>query len=636
MSTLRAVIYCRCSTEEESQVDALAKQVIEAKEAVKRNHWLLVDSFVESRSGTTAEGRREYLRLFDQMQSDQFDVIVIKSQDRLMRNTKDWYVFIERMQKNGKQLYLYLENKFYSPEDALISGIKAIMAEEYSRELSKKINNAHRHRQKNGGRMMLTNKTYALKKEPDGSVTVIEEQAEVVREIYRLCAAGYGSRVIANLLQEKGIRSKNGLFMTETTVRRILRNPLYKGDMILNRTHFDFDTKSLIHNPEDQWIYAEHVAPAIVDEALWARANAAMDERAAAKHQNGRYPKGSNPGKYNLSGILICGCCGKPYYRTWRRGYRDPEEIVYEWKCSAYINIGRKNHNRRDSQRKTSRLLADEQGCDNIHLREDVVYQLLEQLSGRYYQIQLQEKESIIQKTIQLLERVMSRNPSEQKCRDLKTERESVRKKKQLLLEKLLAGIVTDADYQVMNRQLESRLQEIEGQLEKLQKGEQERKNIAGRLEQIKARLEQGGVEKATAGQMLRNVEHIIVHEWQLEVCFNPLHIAGISNVEKAALSQILGKEQDQVRVFLDYPFDPATERGRMLDRKMVSDILREEPAMTAKKIAQKMGRTTGVIITRMNELRRDGYIQYQPKGKHGYWLTLKEYPDPRTQKVAG
>ena len=51
-----------------------------------------------------------------------------------------------------------------------------------------------------------------------------------------------------------------------------------------------------------------------------------------------------------------------------------------------------------------------------------------------------------------------------------------------------------------------------------------------------------------------------------------------------------------------------------MLDRKMVSDILREEPAMTAKKIAQKMGRTTGVIITRMNELRRGGYIQYQPR----------------------
>ena len=80
----------------------------------------------------------------------QFDIIVIKSQDRLMRNTKDWYLFLDRMQKNRKQLYIYLEHKFYTPDDALLTGIKAILAEEYSRELSKKINNAHRNRQKEG------------------------------------------------------------------------------------------------------------------------------------------------------------------------------------------------------------------------------------------------------------------------------------------------------------------------------------------------------------------------------------------------------------------------------------------------------------------------------------------------------
>lgn len=636
MSTIRAVIYCRCSTEEESQVDALVKQVIEAKEAVKRNHWLLVDSFVESRSGTTVEGRREYLRLYSEMESDRFDVIVIKSQDRLMRNTKDWYLFIDRMQKNGKQLYLYLENKFYSPDDSLISGIKAIMAEEYSRELSKKINNAHRNRQKNGGKTMLTNKTYGLNKQPDGSVTVNEEQAEVIQRIYRLCAAGYGSRVIANSLQEEGIRSKNGKFMTETTVRRIIRNPLYKGDMILNREHFDFDTKQIIHNPKDQWIYAKRVVPAIVNESLWAEANAAMDMRSKESHRDGHYPKGSNTGKYNLSGILICGCCGKPYYRTWRRLYRNPNEIICEWKCSSYVNIGRKSHNRRDSMRKSGEQLAEEQGCDNIHLRENVVYQLLEQLSGTYYQIQQKEKEGIIQKTIQLLERVMNRDPLDQKYRSLETEKASVQKKKQVLLEKLLNGVVADADYQEMNLQLETRLQELEKQLEKLQEGENERKDIARRLEQIKTRLEQGGVERATVGQMLRNVDRIIVHEWELEVCFNSLYVAGISSVEKTALFKIMENEQDTVKVFLDYPFDPATERGRMLDRKQISDILKDSPAMTAKMIAEKMGRSQGVIITRMNELRKGGYIQYKAKGKRSYWMTLKEYPDPRKQKAAG
>ena len=127
--------------------------------------------YVESKSGTTRKGRAEYNRLFEDLQSDLFDVIVIKSQDRLMRNVKDWYLFLDRMVSNGKRLYMYIEHKYYTPDDALITGIKAILAEEYSRELSKKINNAHRQRQKNGGKVMLTSKVYGFCKNPDGSVS---------------------------------------------------------------------------------------------------------------------------------------------------------------------------------------------------------------------------------------------------------------------------------------------------------------------------------------------------------------------------------------------------------------------------------------------------------------------------------
>ena len=134
---LRAVIYARCSTEEESQKDALIKQVEEAKECVLRNGWIFVDSYVESRSGTTTKGRNEYNRLYEDLSKDRFDVIVIKSQDRLMRNTKDWYLFADRLVSEQKRLYMYIDHKFYSTDDALITGIKAILAEEYSRELSK-------------------------------------------------------------------------------------------------------------------------------------------------------------------------------------------------------------------------------------------------------------------------------------------------------------------------------------------------------------------------------------------------------------------------------------------------------------------------------------------------------------------
>ncbi|WP_304509984.1 recombinase family protein, partial [Anaerotignum sp.] len=139
----RAVIYCRVSTEEITQMDALQGQIVEAKRAVSGKRWALVDSYIdEGKSGTTTKRRDEYNRLVSDLSSEKFDIIVVKSQDRLMRNTKEWYIFVDQLVQSGKQLYFYLENKFYTPDDALITGIKAILAEEFSRDLSKKINNA--------------------------------------------------------------------------------------------------------------------------------------------------------------------------------------------------------------------------------------------------------------------------------------------------------------------------------------------------------------------------------------------------------------------------------------------------------------------------------------------------------------
>ena len=43
---MRAVIYARCSTEEESQKDALLNQEKEAKECVMRMGWTLVDTYL--------------------------------------------------------------------------------------------------------------------------------------------------------------------------------------------------------------------------------------------------------------------------------------------------------------------------------------------------------------------------------------------------------------------------------------------------------------------------------------------------------------------------------------------------------------------------------------------------------------
>lgn len=615
-----AVIYCRCSTEEESQVDALRKQVIEAENCVRENGWFLADRYVESKSGTTSKGREEYCRLFDDMSGEKFDIIVIKSQDRLMRNTKDWYIFLDRMLSQGKKLYLYLERKFYSTDDALITGIKAILAEEYSRELSKKIVNAHKHRQKNGGKVMLTNKAYGFQKQPDGSVSIVEEEADVIRRIFQYCASGYGSRAIANMLQQEQVLSRNEKYMTAATIRRMIRNPLYKGIFVMNRQHFDFETKKVIQNEPGQWIFRKGLVPAIVDEELWERANEAMSKRAVQNHRDGSYAKGSNPGKYLLSGKLICGMCGRPYYRVWRRSYAEPEKIIYEWKCGTYVEQGRSKRNRRNGVRKDG--TDTKGGCDSIHLEEEIVVGLLEQLAVKYYHIQQQEKDGIIQKAVQLLEQTLQNNDSGMSMARLEEQENAMHKRKDLLLEKLLDGIISDEDYREKSSSIEKKVDELHQKREALSRQIHEQEQIAYRLREIRKRLENGGFEKAAVGQMLRNISCIVVHEWQLEVRFDSMQIMGLSSRQG-----LLQNPGTQFSEFVEYPFPPDTEKGRMMDRVRILECLEENGNQTAGDLAAKLGRTKGIIWSRIRELKKQGCLHFEGSGGHGYWKVLKILP---------
>ncbi|MBS6645135.1 MAG: recombinase family protein [Clostridiaceae bacterium] len=622
MEQLRAAIYCRCSTEEESQADALLKQVAESEYCVQEQGWYLADRYVESKSGTTTRGRSEYNRLFDDLQTDKWDVIVIKSQDRLMRNVKDWYLFLDRMLTQGKRLFMYIDRKFYTADDALITGIKAILAEEYSRELSKKINNAHHNRQKNGGKAILTSRVFGFKKNPDGSVSVVESEAEVIRQIYEYCAAGYGSRAIANILLNKGVKKRSGSSLSGSFIGGMIRNPLYKGVMVLNRLHYDFETKQTIKNPESQWIYKTNMVPAIVSEELWDQANLAMTDRAERFSRKGVYRKGGSAGKYDLSGKLICGSCGSPYYRTFRRGCADKRRDVVEWKCSNYLEHGRKKNRHMDNIRKVTKQF--QKGCDNIHLEEDVLFPLLEQVSTRYFDLKSQDKEGIINHAIILLKNALSERKSDCGVQKLEDTEKKILRQKDILLNKLLDGIITDQDYQKKSNRMEEELDRLRNQREAVKQREWEIKNLEQRIENITARLRTGGIERAAVLQMLKDIQKIVIYEWHLEICFHPFPITGLPN---AGVSQDIAADEtasEKFMISVPYPFSPATERGRHLDRERIVKIMKENPDTTARKIAQEMDRPLKQVQNRIKELRADERIRFNGRGGHGVWEVLK------------
>ena len=127
---------------------------------------------------------------------------------------------------------------------------------------------------------------------------------------------------------------------------------------------------------------------------------------------------------------------------------------------------------------------------------------------------------------------------------------------------------------------------------------------------------------------MLQEIKEIRVYEWEVEICFDPFKIADLSDnqVVDEELIQKLSDENFSIRV--EYPFPPETERGRYLDRRQIIENLKKNPQLTAKQIAAIMGRSRPMIINRMEELSKNGYIRFAGKGGSGTWEILKELPD--------
>lgn len=598
----RAVNYCRCSTEEESQRDALQIQTLESREWIKKMGWIQVDEYVEAKSGTQMKGRTEYQRLFEDMAKDKFDIIVIKDQDRLMRNTKDWYLFIDRMLQHGKRLFMYLENKYYTPDDALITGIRAIMAEEYSRHLSKKINNAHRGRQEKGTNVVLNSNTYGFIKEKRQPPIIREKEAEAINRMFDLSILGYGANRISKQLYREGYTDREGRPIPDARIRKIIRNPLYMGTAVMNKRHFDFETKQMLHNPKEEWIVHENIVPAIVSPEKWQQANMAMDER---KKQEGALGKTRH--QPVLSRRIFCGCCGAPYFRTSRKR---KSGIVKEWKCSSYLKNGRIREIGKDKE------ISPLMGCNNAHLEEDILIQHLEKILTQYYSPQ-EGKQNFIDAMLGVLKQTLD-DPSEDAERKLQEEKQRKRIEKlehqqEILLDKLLDEVITDEEYQKKKMELQNSISELKGGLEQQQEQELARKKLEQRLEEIRNWMEQGGLEKASAMDMIADIQRIVVYPDYLDIELLPEKISDLSILER-----------HPIHIKTTYPFSWSTKQGRTITEEKLVKLWQENPEMTVKQMGKELGIPYRAVLSRVNHLKAMGKVRYNGKGGNGSWEILE------------
>lgn len=453
---LRAVFYARVSTAEEEQLNAIELQIEENRNVILKNKWKKVDEYIDrSKTGTQVKGRDEYQRLYEDLLEDKFDIVVIKDQERLMRNTKDWYLFIDRLVQTGKLLYMYLDGKFYSPDDALITGIRAIIAEEFSRNLSKKLHNYHAGRVEKARQgleidLQGSGNVFGWDKK-DGKYIINPEQAKIRRLMCEGIMARKGSTQIAKELNEAGYRNTVGNPWKPMDIPKFVYDCKNVGTMIINKEKHDFESKQVVKLPEEEWVYVKNALPPIVTEVEWDLICKIHNERIVATGSDHR-GKGKKVSGYSFSSKLVCGVCGAPY---WRKQRTTKEEY---WVCSTKQTKGRKTRKRDSTLGKKGELNLE--GCDNENISYNSLMEIMAIISERLQANTEVIKADMVNWLTSVKKQLLRANGG---ATEAELKREESRKDK--LLDALLDGVLTKEEYSKKAVMIDSKITEIKKEM---------------------------------------------------------------------------------------------------------------------------------------------------------------------------
>ena len=295
--------------------------------------------------------------------------------------------------------------------------------------------------------------------------------------MFQMCADGYGSRTIAKTLTDKGIFSRSNQPFNDSTVRRIIRNPLFKGTHIMNKAHFDFNTKTKTRNKEEDWIWKEDAVPPIVEEALWEKANVEMDRKTRINHsaENMKQKRGIKVGNHPLSGKIICGECGGVFWRT--RYKRASGEQVINWCCCEYVRNGRRTPDPHRTP-KSIKVRAKNRGCDNVHLNHQSLEEVLLEVANAVFT----HKEELMMQAVDILTAVF-RDEDDSKVEALEVELQQIGDKRSKLLDKYLEDAIAEGIYRKKDAELAEKMNQIELAIQKEERKRREYRNIDERIQ---------------------------------------------------------------------------------------------------------------------------------------------------------
>ena len=281
----KVAAYCRVSTDEDAQATSYELQVEHYTEYISTHEgWVLAGIYAdEGISGTQVKHREQFKKMIEDCKAGKIDLIITKSISRFARNQVDCITTIRDLKALKKPVEIFFEKEHMSSLDEkmdMFLGMMASFAQEESRSISANIRWAIRNRMKNGTQKIVTACLLGYDTDEDGNMIIIENEAQIVRIIYKSFIQGVHPKLIATRLNGFGMTTVLGNVWTSNAVRNILRNEKYCGDVLMQKTiTIDYLTHaSKINEGEaEQYYIADHHDP-IVSREIWDKAQELLDK----------------------------------------------------------------------------------------------------------------------------------------------------------------------------------------------------------------------------------------------------------------------------------------------------------------------------------------------------------------------
>lgn len=348
LDTRFTALYCRLSRDDELQGDSnsIKNQKLILQKYADDNGFRNTRFFVDDGYSGTTFDRPDFQRMIAEMDAGRIGTVIVKDMSRLGRDYLKVGFYTEVAFPEADVRFIAINNGVDSAnqQESDLTPFINIFNEFYAKDTSKKIRAVFKAKGQSG-KPLCTNPPYGYLKDPEDKNhwIVDEEAAQVVREIFRLCIAGYGPSQIASILEKRQIEipiyhaKRLGITLParsdghspygwdDTTITRIFTRQEYLGHTVNFKTRTkSFRDKKKLTNDPSEWVIFENTHEAIIDQESFDIVQRIREGRRRVT------PMGEMP---ILSGMLFCADCGSKLYQVRHRGWTHEQEIFV---CAKY------------------------------------------------------------------------------------------------------------------------------------------------------------------------------------------------------------------------------------------------------------------------------------------------------------